>query len=136
MHGLKGERVLMRIHIGESDRHAGKPLYKEVVELLRSRHYAGATVLRGIMGFGASSRLHTDRFVELSMDLPIVIECIDTEERIDAILPELDEMLGGGLITLERAKVIMYRADVPPEQRTESWPIMVAGARPDGEADT
>jgi len=111
MHGLTGERVLMRIHIGESDRYKGKPLYQQIVEVLRSRHYAGATVFRGIMGFGASSRLHTDRFLELSMDLPIVVECIDTEERIEAIIPELDEMLGGGLITLERVKVILYRGD-------------------------
>jgi PII-like signaling protein len=129
MHGFKGERVLMRIHIGESDRYKGRPLYQQIVELLRSRHYAGATVLRGIMGFGASSRLHTERFLELSMDLPIVIECIETEEKIEAILPELDHMLGGGLITLERAKVIMYRADVPPEERTESWPIDLPRAR-------
>jgi uncharacterized protein len=127
MHGFKGERVLMRIHIGESDKHNGKPLYREIVELLRSRHYAGATVLRGIMGFGASSRLNTDRFVELSIDLPIIIECIETEENIDAILPELDAMLGGGLITLERARVIMYRAEVPPDERTGSWPIDIAG---------
>lgn len=130
MHGLKGERVLMRIHIGEADRYQGKPLYRQVVELLQSRHYAGATVLRGIMGFGASSHLHTDRFLELSLDLPIVIECIETEERIEAILPELDEMLAGGLITLERAKVIMYRADLPPERRTGSWPITVTGLHP------
>ena len=136
MHGLKGERVLMRIHIGESDRYEGKPLYKQLVELLRSRHYAGATVLRGIMGFGASSRLHTDRFVELSMDLPIVVECIETQERIEAILPELDKMLGGGLITLERAKVIMYRADVPPDRRTGSWPIAVTGAAPASESSS
>ena len=128
MHWFKGERVLMRIHIGESDHFEGKPLYRQIVELLRSRHYAGATVFRGIMGFGASSRLHTDRFVELSMDLPLVIECIETEEKIEAILPELDNMLGGGLITLERAKVIMYRAEMPPEQRTGSWPIDVSGA--------
>src|SRR5450759_1704914 len=81
MHGFKGERVLMRIHIGEKDRFDGKPLYRQIVELLRSRHYAGATVQRGIMGFGASSHLHTDRFIELSTDLPIVIECIETEEK-------------------------------------------------------
>lgn len=130
MHGFKGERVLMRIHIGESDRYQGKPLYQQIVELLRSRHYAGATVFRGIMGFGASSKLHTDRFLELSIDLPIVIECIETEENIEAILPELDTMLGGGLITLERAKVIMYRAEVPPERRTPNWPIDVTGAHP------
>lgn len=129
MHGFKGERVLMRIHIGESDRFKGKPLYQQIVELLRARHYAGATVFRGIMGFGPSSKLHTDRFLELSVDLPIVIECIETEERIDAILPELDDMLGGGLITLERVRVIMYRAAAAPDQRTESWPIDVAGRR-------
>ena len=113
MHGLAGERVLMRIHIGERDKYDGKPLYQQIVELLRREHYAGATVLRGIMGFGANSRLHTDRFLELSIALPLVVECIDTEERIDAILPKLDEMIGGGLITLERARVIMYRAEPP-----------------------
>ena len=123
MHGFKGERVLMRIHIGESDRYDGKPLYQQIVQLLRSRHYAGATVFRGIMGFGASSRLHTDHYLELSSDLPIVIECIETEERIDAILPELDTMLGGGLITLEPANVIMYRGNVVPDERTGSWAI-------------
>jgi PII-like signaling protein len=128
MHGLKGERVLMRIHIGERDKYQGKPLYQQIVELLRSRHYAGATVLRGIMGFGASSRLHTDRFLELALDLPIVIECIETEENIEKILPDLDEMIGGGLITLERAKVILYRAEVPPDRRTPSWPIDMRGA--------
>jgi uncharacterized protein len=132
MHGFKGERVLMRIHIGEADKYDGKPLYRQIVELLRSRHYAGATVLRGIMGFGASSRLHTDRFLELSMDLPVIIECIETEEKIEAILPELDEMLGGGLITLERARVIMYRANLPPERRTESWPIDLPTVRDPG----
>jgi len=131
MHGFKGERVLMRIHIGEADRFNGKPLYQQIVELLRSRHYAGATVLRGIMGFGPSSKLHTDRFLELSTDLPIIIECIETEENIEAILPELDNMLGGGLITLERARVIMYRAAVPPDQRTGSWPIDVGSVRRD-----
>lgn len=128
MQGFKGERVLMRIHIGEGDRFEGAPLYRRIVELLRSRHYAGATVMRGIMGFGPTSKLHTDRFLELSSDLPIVIECIETEEKIEAILPELDRMLGGGLITLERARVIMYRAKLPPESRTDSWPIDIGGA--------
>jgi uncharacterized protein len=109
MHGLKGERVLMRIHIGERDKYRGKPLYAAIVELLRARHYAGATVYRGIMGFGASSTVHTDRIEVLSIDLPIIVECIETAERIDAILPHLDEMIGGGLITLERANVIVYR---------------------------
>jgi PII-like signaling protein len=109
MHGLKGERVLMRIHIGERDKFKGKPLYAAIVELLRAQRYAGATVYRGVMGFGASSTVHTDRIEVLSMDLPIIVECIETAERIDAILPTLDEMIGGGLITLERANVIMYR---------------------------
>jgi PII-like signaling protein len=123
MHGFKGERTLMRIHIGERDKYQGKPLYEAIVELLRRRHYAGATVFRAIMGFGASSHLRTDRIEVLSLDLPIIVECVDTEERIAEVLPQLDEMLGGGLITLERARVIMYRPDVPPGDRTDSWPI-------------
>lgn len=123
MHGFKGERVLMRIHIGERDKYNGKPLYQQIVELLRARHYAGATVFRGIMGFGPTSKLHTDRFLELSIDLPIVVECVDTEERIQAILPELDGMLGGGLITLERARVIMYRPELSAGERPEGWAI-------------
>ena len=111
MHGFTGERTLMRIHIGERDKFHGKPLHEAIVELLRKRGYAGATVFRAIMGYGASSRLHTDRIEVLSLDLPLVVECVETEEKIEAILPELDEMIGGGLITLERAKVIMYRPD-------------------------
>ena len=117
MHGLKGERVLMRVHIGERDKFHGKPLYAAIVELLRARHYAGATVYRGIMGFGASSTVHTDRIEALSLDLPIIVECIETQERIDAILPELDGMIGGGLITLERANVIVYRPHSGDERR-------------------
>lgn len=108
-HGLTGERTLMRIHIGERDKFEGKPLYEQIVELLRREHFAGATVLRGIMGFGASSRLHTDRFLELSTDLPIVVECVETDERIRGILPQLDRMIGGGLVTLEKVQVITYR---------------------------
>ena len=107
---LTGERVIMRIFIGERDKFQGKPLYEAIVELLRSRHYAGATVLRGIVGFGASSRLHTDRFVELATDLPIVIECVETRERIDAVLPEIDAMMGGGLVSLERVDVLVHRS--------------------------
>lgn len=109
MHGLMGERTLMRIHIGERDKHHGKPLYEAIVHLLRKRHFAGATVFRGIMGFGASAGIHTEKVLRLSLDLPLVIECVDTEDKIQAILPELDQMIGGGLITLERAKVITYR---------------------------
>jgi uncharacterized protein len=123
MHGFKGERTLMRIHIGESDKYQRKSLYKAIVELLRERHYAGATVFRAMTGFGASARVRTDRIEVLSLDLPIVIEVVETEEKIQAILPELDDMIGGGLITLERARVIMYRPGVPPEERTDSWRI-------------
>ncbi|MGH7509795.1 MAG: DUF190 domain-containing protein [Gemmatimonadales bacterium] len=111
MHGLTGERVLMRIHIGERDKHQGKPLYEAIVHLLRERHFAGATVFRGIMGFGASAGIHTEKVLRLSLDLPLVIESVDTEQKIQEILPELDEMIGGGLITLERARVIVYRSD-------------------------
>jgi uncharacterized protein len=110
-HGLDGERTLMRIHIGERDKYQGKPLYQAIVELLRTRHYAGATVFRGISGFGATARLHTNRIEVLSLDLPIVIECVDTEEKIQSILPEIDAMIGGGLITLERVRVIIYRPE-------------------------
>ena len=81
MHGFKGERVLMRIHIGERDKYEGEPLYWAIVQLLRKRHYAGATVTKGIMSFGASSRIHTAKFLELSLDLPIVVECVDTERE-------------------------------------------------------
>ena len=118
MHGMSGERVLMRIHIGERDKFEGQPLYQAIVELLRERHYAGATVYRGLMGFGASSTLHTDRLLDLSTDLPIVVECVDTEEKLQAILPELDRMIDGGLITLERALVIMYRPGADASRRS------------------
>jgi PII-like signaling protein len=127
MHGFKGERVLMRIHIGERDKWKGKALYEVIVEMLRSRGYAGATVLRAIMGFGANAHLHTDRVELLSLDLPIVVEVIETAEKIEAILPEIDAMITSGLITLERAKVIMYRAEVPPERRTGSWQMDMTG---------
>lgn len=130
MHGFKGERVLMRIHIGERDKFEGKPLYQQIVELLRKKKYAGATAARGIMSFGASSKLHTDRFLELSLDLPVVIECVETEERIKAILPELDNMIGGGLITLERAKVIMYRTHAPEDEEADDWSLDVTGVWP------
>jgi uncharacterized protein len=128
MHGFKGERVLMRIHIGERDKYEGEPLYWAIVQLLRKRHYAGATVTKGIMSFGASSRIHTAKFLELSMDLPIVVECVDTEEKISEILPELDKMVGGGLITLERVKVIMYRPHNTEEEGADDWSIDVTGS--------
>ena len=135
MHGFKGERTLLRIHIGEGDRYHGKPLYQAIVEVLRQQHYAGATVLRGIAGFGASAKLHTDRIEVLSLDLPVIIECVETGERIAEILPLLDDMIGGGLITLERAKVIMYRADLPDDQRTASWPVDITGVQSRTEPD-
>jgi len=116
-HRFKGERTLMRIFIGESDKYGGQPLYQAIVEKLRHDGYAGATVLRGVSGFGASSTLHTDKVLRLSLDLPIIIEVVETEEAIEKMLPALDEMIGGGLITLERARVIMYRpANVRPSQ--------------------
>jgi uncharacterized protein len=111
VHGLQGERVLMRIHIGERDKHGGKALYEAIVTTLRERGCAGATVFRAVMGFGASARLHSDRVEVLSLDLPIVIECVDTQEKLDEVLPLLDEMIGGGLITLEKVNVIIYRPD-------------------------
>jgi uncharacterized protein len=128
-HGLKGERVLMRIHVGESDRWHGRPLHVAIVELLMERHFAGATVFRGVLGFGANARLHATKVFRLSSDLPIVIECIDTEEKIEGILPELDQMIGSGLITLERARVIMYRPAAPTgdEPHDDGWSVDVTG---------
>jgi len=116
-HRFKGERTLMRILIGESDKYHGKPLYEALVERFRKKGLAGATVLRGVAGFGAGSVVHTEKVLRLSLDLPIVIEVVETEEAIQSILPDLDEMIGGGLITLERARVIMYRpANARPSQ--------------------
>jgi hypothetical protein len=104
---------LLRIFIGESDGDDGRPLYQAIVETLRREGLAGATVLRGIEGFGKSSRLHTSHILRLSEDLPIVIECVDTADRIEAILPVLDEMIGDGLVTIERVDVRVYRANKP-----------------------
>jgi uncharacterized protein len=108
------EAVLLRIFIGESDRWEHKPLYEAIVLKAREQHLAGATVLRGPMGFGKSSRLHTAKILRLSMDLPLVIEIVDSEEKIQAFLPLLDKMMGGGLLTLEKVKVVEYRAGTPP----------------------
>ncbi len=108
---IEGTGLLVRIYIGESDHVDGKPLYQAIVERLRQRGLAGATVLRGIEGFGAKAHLHTTRLLRLSEDLPILIEVVDQEERIRAVLPELDAMVGDGLITLERVEVIAYRAN-------------------------
>ena len=108
-HRFKGERTLMRIFIGESDKFQGKPLYEALLNLFRQRGIAGATVVRAIAGYGSSSKVHTEKVLRLSVDLPIIVEVVETEETIERILPELDEMIGGGLITLERARVVMYR---------------------------
>ena len=108
---LPHEAILLRIFIGETDRWHHEPLYEAIVLKARELHLAGATVLRGPMGYGKSSRLHTAKILRLSMDLPLVIEIVDTEEKIQAFLPVLDEMMKGGLVTLERVRVIDYRAD-------------------------
>ena len=102
------DAVLLRIFIGESDRYGHRPLYEAIVLRARELQLAGATVLRGPMGFGKSSHLHTAKILRLSMDLPMVIEIVDSEEKVNAFLPVLDQMIGGGLVTLERAKVIRY----------------------------
>jgi len=104
------DALLLRIYIGESDKWQHKPLYEAIVLKAREMHLAGATVLRGPMGFGKSSRLHTSKIVRLSMDLPLVIEIVDSEEKINSFLPALDEMIGGGLVTLENVKVVHYRS--------------------------
>lgn len=113
---FEGERILMRIFIGESDRctvgeHRGKPLYEALLLTLRARGLAGATVLRGVAGFGASAKVHTDRVLRLSLDLPIVLEAVDTEARIAEVRPDLDRMIGGGLVTLEKVQVVLYRPE-------------------------
>src|SRR6188472_4045584 len=103
------EATLLRIFIGESDRCEHKPLYEAIVLKARESHLAGATVLRGAMGFGKSSRLHTAKILRLSMDLPMVVEIVDSEDTINAFLPVLEGMMSGGMITLERVQVIEYR---------------------------
>jgi PII-like signaling protein len=108
---LEGTGLLVRIYVGESDRWDGQPLYEAIVQHLRRRGLAGATVLRGIEGFGANQHLHSTRILSLSEDLPILIEAVDTEEKVRAVLPELDEMLQDGLMTLEKVEVIAYRAN-------------------------
>jgi uncharacterized protein len=107
---FEGERTLMRIHIGESDKWHSKPLHEAIVEMLRKEGFCGVTVLRGVGGYGGSSVYHTDKLLRLSQDLPIVLEVIEYQERIEQILPRLDEMVEGGLITLEKVRVILYRS--------------------------
>jgi PII-like signaling protein len=106
---LPRDSILLRIFLGESDRFDHKPLHEVIVMKARQMHLAGATVLRGAMGFGKSSRMHTAKILRLSMDLPIVIEIVDSEEKINAFLPALDSIMRGGMVTLERVQVIDYR---------------------------
>ncbi len=108
------DAVLLRVFIGESDRHGAHPLHEAIILKARESHLAGATVLRGPMGFGKSSRLHTTKILRLSTDLPIVIEIVDSAAKIQAFLPELDRMMGGGLVTLEPVQVIEYRSGDAP----------------------
>lgn len=107
---LPTEGKLLRIFIGESDRWHGQPLYEAIVLEARRRGLAGATVIKGIMGFGAHSRIHTAKLLELSQDLPMVVEIVDAADKIEAFVPELETMVGDGLITIERAEVLLYRS--------------------------
>jgi uncharacterized protein len=107
---LEGEGKLLRLFIGESDTWHGKPLYQAIVERVRQEGLAGATVVRGIEGFGADSRLHTSRILRLSEDLPVVIEIVDTPDQIDRVVPILDEMVGEGMLTLEKVQIVSYRS--------------------------
>jgi hypothetical protein len=108
MRRIEGEQVLMRIFIGESDRWERRPLAAALLELFRARGLAGATVLKGVAGFGPRSVLHTAGILKLSADLPIVIEVVDSQERLDAVLADVDRMMRGGLVTMERVRVIRY----------------------------
>jgi PII-like signaling protein len=116
MRVLDGEQMLVRIFIGESDREPGRdrPLFETIVRRAREAHLAGATVLRGPMGFGRHSRMHTSKLLELSTDLPIVIEIVDAEDKIESFLPTVDELVTEGLVTLESVRVVRY---VSPESR-------------------
>jgi PII-like signaling protein len=109
---------LLRIFIGEADRWHGRPLYEAIVDEARQRGLAGATVWKGFMGFGAHSRLHTAKILRLSEDLPVLIEIVDAEDKVAAFLPRLDEMVTEGLVTLERAQIVMYRAPARPRDQT------------------
>ena len=108
---IEGQCLLARVYIGERDQWHGKPLYQAIVAVLRDRGVAGATVLRGMEGYGAKAHLHTSRLLQLSQDLPVVVEIVDQEDRLRAVLAELDGMVSGGLITLEQVEVVAYRAE-------------------------
>ncbi|HIJ87351.1 MAG TPA: DUF190 domain-containing protein [Desulfuromonadales bacterium] len=108
MRKMTGEQVLMRIFIGEGDRYEHKPLYEALMELLRREGFAGATVLRGVCGFGANRVMHTQKLLDLSAKLPLVVEVVDCPEKINAVMPGIDAMMAGGMITLEKITVIRY----------------------------
>ncbi len=110
MSGSAEEKTLMRIFISEADRYHGQPLYDVLLEMLLKHGFAGATAVKGVAGFGANSVMHTDHLLRLSIELPMIIEVIDDEEKIQNILPEFDELMQGGMITLEKARVIIYRS--------------------------
>ncbi len=108
MKRLEGEHTLLRIFIGETDRYHGQPLYRAIVQRLRKERIAGVTVLKGVMGYGANSVLHSANLLRLSESMPMVIEVVDSRDHIDRVLPALDEMIGEGLVTLERVAVLRY----------------------------
>jgi PII-like signaling protein len=108
MKKLIGENVLMRIFIAEGDRFEHRPLYEALVDMLRKEGFAGATVLRGNCGFGAHSIFHSQKLLDLSADLPMIVETVDSEEKINAVMPRIDAMMSGGMITLEKVKVMRY----------------------------
>lgn len=112
---IPSEGKLLRVFIGEQDKWRGRPLYEAIVQLARQEGLAGATCLKGFLGFGAKSHLHTVKLLRLSEDLPIVIEIVDSEEKIQAFLPKLEPMIQDGLVTLEKAEVLLYRAEGAPQ---------------------
>ena len=129
-HAFQGERTLMRIFVGERDKcrggeFEGEPLYQALVDYLRSRELPGVTVIRGIEGFGAHTRVHTDRVLRLSLDLPIVVEVVASDGDLRAMLPDLDRMIDGGLVTMEPVRVVLFRPhDIPEDER---WKHRIEG---------
>jgi len=109
MRNFVGENLLIRIFIAEGDRFEHRPLYEALVEMLRKEGFAGATVLRGVSGFGAHSVYHSQKLLDLSADLPMIIEAVESEEKINAVMPRIDTMMSGGMITMEKVRVIRYR---------------------------
>lgn len=109
MRKLVGENLLLRIYIAEGDRYEHRPLYEALVEMLRKEGFAGATVLRGVCGFGAHSVYHSQKLLDLSADLPMIIEAVESEDKVNAVMPRIDAMMSGGMITMEKVKVIRYR---------------------------